>query len=751
MTARFWLDWVALAVSLFNALLLLWLALMVFLNAERRVWGIWLSSSGLMLGAIFFASHSVLLGYGISAITPKFNLWWRFGFLAVVVLPFMWYAAVLWYAGYWDYLEGQVRGRRKLNQRQSGWFLLMILYGSILFAVLALANPLSTLNDLANGQSAATLTIPALILAYLLYTLLCMGLSVDALRQPEKSGRLMGDLARARARRWLTATSVLLLAVSLLVGWAMIWSMKQDFFQPLLIRTLGWIDLVIATLIAISVLLLGQAVVSYEVFTGKTLPRRGMVQFWQQAVILSASFSLLASWSLTVGLRPVYTLLISAFIMITFFAVLNRRAYDERQRLIENLRPFAASQKMIDNLLKEDSSTGHFQDDESSAPFQALCANVLETTRAGLFPYGPLALLAGQSFFFPPGSAFSPPDLDSIAAKFYETTEVGITLEPDQAEVAIFAVPLWREGGLCGMIFLGQKQGDRPYTQEEIEIAQATGERLVDAQASAEMARRLISLQRQHLVAGQVNDQRVRQQVHDEILPQVHTIMLDLASSNEVQSENGRVLELLQGVHNQLSNLLQSMPSTTAAEVKRSGLVAALQRTVNNEMEGAFDEVVWQIEPQAEALASELPPLIAEVVYSATREGVRNAARHARGENAQSQLRLQVVLELNNEDQLRITVEDNGIGFEDQYLQGTNTQQPVHEELREEKVEDQQTNGGNADKDMQRGVRSVHEGSRQGLALHSTLMAVIGGSLTVSSKPKQYTRLTLVLPRAAWG
>jgi chemotaxis protein histidine kinase CheA len=37
-------------------------------------------------------------------------------------------------------------------------------------------------------------------------------------------------------------------------------------------------------------------------------------------------------------------------------------------------------------------------------------------------------------------------------------------------------------------------------------------------------------------------------------------------------------------------------------------------------------------------------------------------------------------------------------------------------------------------------------GSGQGLALHSTLLAVIGGSLSVESEPGVYTRVRIRLP-----
>ena len=42
------LDWVIRAISLFNTIILLWLGLTVSLNAERRRWGTYVASSGLL-------------------------------------------------------------------------------------------------------------------------------------------------------------------------------------------------------------------------------------------------------------------------------------------------------------------------------------------------------------------------------------------------------------------------------------------------------------------------------------------------------------------------------------------------------------------------------------------------------------------------------------------------------------------------------------------------------------------------------
>ena len=230
MTGNFVLDWTILAVSLFNTILLLWLGLTVFLNAESRIWGIWLAAGGLLLGAMFFISHSAILGLGVSPITHGLNFWWQIGWIPVIALPLAWYMVMLWYSGFWDRQDGTELAESKLYQRHKFWFFLTLFTGLILTGILLFFNPLPTFSQLAADNLLASLSIggiPLLVLAYTVYTLLCIGLSVDVLRRPEPSGRLMGDIARSRARRWLISASLILFTVGLLVGWVLVWIVRS--------------------------------------------------------------------------------------------------------------------------------------------------------------------------------------------------------------------------------------------------------------------------------------------------------------------------------------------------------------------------------------------------------------------------------------------------------------------------------------------------------------------------------------------
>ncbi|MBX3015298.1 MAG: hypothetical protein KF832_27510, partial [Caldilineaceae bacterium] len=230
MTGILLLDWALMAVSLTNVILISWLGLTVLLNAERRAWGVWLAGGGLLLGAAFFISHTVIIGLGPDFASRGLEWWWRAGWVPLVALPFAWYAIIAWYTGFLD--MSQQPGPAVLAQRRQHrlWFLLTLLLCVGLVGLLLFTSPLPTFSQAAQLNLSTPIQIgglPLILLTYPLYILLCIGLSLSALRTPMPSGRMMGDLARRRARPWLIAASSLLLVVSLLVGGLIAWAIRM--------------------------------------------------------------------------------------------------------------------------------------------------------------------------------------------------------------------------------------------------------------------------------------------------------------------------------------------------------------------------------------------------------------------------------------------------------------------------------------------------------------------------------------------
>jgi signal transduction histidine kinase len=213
----------------------------------------------------------------------------------------------------------------------------------------------------------------------------------------------------------------------------------------------------------------------------------------------------------------------------------------------------------------------------------------------------------------------------------------------------------------------------------------------------------------------------------------LHTTLLSLSASQNSSKESfAEAIQSLSEAHVKISRLLRDMPTQVAPELIRLGLPGALQQLVETDLRDSFDEVSVDIDPAVEEPVSRLPPHVSEVIFYAAREAIRNAARHGRGlasstyeaaetkpadtANAEEPPLLRLDLKMRwrvggHQPGLELTITDTGVGL-------------VH--------------GGS--------TINLSGGSGQGLALHSTLLAVIGGSLELSSAAGKPTTVTIFFP-----
>ncbi len=704
-------DWALIATSLFNTVALLWLGLTVLLNAERRSWGTWVAGGGLLFGAAFFVGHTAMVGRVIGTFSEEMELWWRLGWLVLLAAPYLWYLVMAWYSG---------ALRRALWRR---WLILLSGVGMLALLGLLLVDPLPDYGELVrrgNGPPFSATPLPDVALIYPLYSVTCCVLALLVLRVPHAhTDRFMGAEARRRARPWLLAATWTLLAVGIAVAGAATWVLLQirqgelPGLSVTLLTTIIVFDLGISLLIALAIVLIGEAVVAYEVFTGKVLPRGELRSQWRRALILAAGYGLAVGWSLSgVGIPelPIYQLLIATVLMTVFYALLGWRSFEERQRALASLRPFVAGQRRFEGLVQATPPGAAALSDEAAA-FRALCGDLLGARSAHLIPLGPLASLAGPPLSLPAASQAPVTSATQIAANLPHPLPLCLPVPPASNSDAIWAVPLAGDTGLIGMLLLGAKRDGGLYTEEEIALARSASERLVDSQAAAEMSRRLVALQRQRLLEDQLLDRRARRLLHDEVLPRIHAVMLTLAAPGS-EGPGPEAIGQLAAVHKQISELLHDLPSAIGPTLERHGPLGALRRAVEDELAGCFEQVGWELAPEAEARARQLEPLRAEALYYATREAARNAARHARGGDPSRRLSLQIgasCRESGGTPMLEVWLQDDGVGL-------------------------------HADAEQ----RSLPQ-SGAGLALHSTILAILGGALSLQSTAEG-TSVTVSVP-----
>jgi signal transduction histidine kinase len=163
--------------------------------------------------------------------------------------------------------------------------------------------------------------------------------------------------------------------------------------------------------------------------------------------------------------------------------------------------------------------------------------------------------------------------------------------------------------------------------------------------------------------------------------------------------------------HKSLSAMVRQMGAAVPERLEREGLVVALRRALEHDFRDAFESVEWRVdETAARRITRDVPPFVAEVIFAAAQEAIRNAARHGRGGDGARPLRL--ILEMNWLAGLRLVVRDDGVGVA---------------------ASNGQSNGGTG----------------SGLLFHSTMLAVVGGWMRVESAAGRGTAVIIVVPEPA--
>jgi hypothetical protein len=715
------MDFLITGLSFLNAMLLLWLGFTVILNAQQRTWGIWLGGCGLLVGGLFFLLHSIVIGIYPDLFSIQKGWWWQIGWVLVVFLPAAWYLDILWYTGFSDPIENlsqSLWAAKKIHTYGIRALIAVISFNGVIFVITV---PYSELRFTGGLNLFHMLTLQGthiIIWMYALFILLCMGLSIYALRFPVPSGRLMGDEARTRALPYLSGATFSLFFVTILVIFTFGW-IETELRAPGLwqtrILTIAILDISINTLILISVLLIGQAVIAYEVYTGETLPRKGLMRYWRRTILLGFGFSIFAGLSLVFYVQTIYILVLTAGLGISFFALMTWRLIGERESFMNQLRPFVRSEQIYEQVIQRETGQLAFSDAQSeknlSSIFNHLCADILDTEYAILVPHANLLSFQDFALFYPQQKQ---PDLvlekvlEAVSLNNDQNKLIEPVQIPEDARI-LWAISLWGDSGRVGVLFLGKKLDDSLYTQEEIEIARAACERLVDTQASIQMTKHLVTLQREQLVQNQLLDQRARQLLHDEILPEIHTVMLELNSQSNQPSNSQDGIHNLETIHKKLSDLLHNLPTTFSPKISRTQFLEAIKIIPELQTGGSFSEVKWKVVPEAVECIEKLPIHVREVLYFASREAIRNAAVHSMGSPNDPQNSLEIEISL--PQGLEISIKNVGCGV-----------------------------------NMEKMTHRMLDGGGKGLSIHHTMMAIIGGSLNLESVPDQFARVVLRIP-----
>jgi two-component sensor histidine kinase len=777
------LQTVVLALSIFNLTAFLWLASTVWLNGNRRAGIVRLGVVGLGLSALFFFIHAILVASPLTPVSSFVSLdfWWRALWLPALGVPYLWFAIGLHYAAL---INGRWRRRRPLLLFLSGLlgllvFLLLIFYRHAFTYIdaLRLLSYSDPLDEGSRSWFSPRLLIPILFLIYvtfcaigpwftagrlgrlgkILWGVLWPGRRKPAGRRPLSLRRQLLDafwddpadveLLEEPQLSWHLARPGLLLAALLMVGLTttlgvlVVQSMLNWFGYgarppaPFLPSSLPAGSLVPVNLLVLDLLAAG-AVALVTLLIERPLARRGFFEQWRGIVIVATLVAILIALLVALTQSSLGGLLLITCLATVAYALFTWSGYTAHDRYVTLLVPFVRSTGQRHWLNTDLPKTGQ----ELSHLFFHLCHEVLVVRCAYL------SVLTGaerRSFSYrwpaehPPDLRWSTlprrlsgellPALAKRAGTLPPFPGRRIQIQLDDQPMIVWILPIYNERGLAATLYLGPREDGGVFTDEDMNLAQACGQRILDTLSDHEAMQAVASLLRRRVVDVKLLGAQQRRVLHDEILPQMHLALLHLeklrslpqtgpradttAGGEHVQTVRAvdEAIEIISDTHRRLAAMMRATAPGAPHRLERDGLMNAIQTMLEQDFQQAFDEVVWSVSEETAARIDEsLSPAIAELLFAAVQEALRNAARHARGADIHRHLCLTFSATWESARAMEILVADNGVGL------------------------------ASADRST--------TGTGGGLLTHSTLLAIAGGSLAVKSEPGAGVAVRIMLP-----
>ncbi len=781
-----------LALSIFNLIAFLWLAITVWLNGDRRSGIARLGVVGLGLSALFFFIHALLISSPLTSGLSLQEFLWHLIWLPALGVPYIWFAIGLYYAAL---INRAWRKRRPLLLAISGIlgcsiFILLVLNQATFTYVgtLRLIAYSDALNDLGASVFSPVVLLPVLFLCY--FTFCAIGpwftlgrvtrllrtlwyaltkrqvgipglrrALVDAFWDDPTDVELLEEplLSWHLARPGLLLAALLMAALTTTLGVLVIQSLANwvqlghhlaavepsipagaslvDWFPINLIA----LDLSANGAVALVILLIGYSIVRHGILIERSLARRGFFEQWRGIVLVATATAIFIVLLITFTKSSLGALLLITSLATVAYALFTWSSYTAHDRYIALLGPFVRSTSLRHWLNTDQQKTE--QDLENL--FFHLCHDALAVRFAYLtimagnvrrnFSYRwPVDGLSIESAAKDSGAATSP----ALHRSKSRIKDEGVAPEaPKRVQIILhgqpmicWVLPIYDELGPVATLYLGPREDEGAFTDEDMNLAHACGQRILDTLGDHEAMQAVAGLLRRRIVDVKLLGAQQRRVLHDEILPQMHLALLRLESlrslpdarsnppssleSSELCREQALdgAIDLISGAHRRLANMMRTTAPGAPHRLERDGMMHAIHTMLEQDFQHAFDEVEWCVSEETAACIDEVtPPAIAELIFAAVQEALRNAARHARGSDVHRRLRLVLKASYCREaPYLEVIVADDGVGIVSASSSTTGT-------------------GG-------------------GLLTHSALLAIAGGSLTVKSAPGDGVTVRILLP-----
>ncbi len=526
------------------------------------------------------------------------------------------------------------------------------------------------------------------------------------------------------------------------------------------------LDLLATGAVALVILLIGYSIVRHGVLIERPLARRGFFEQWRGVVIVSTLVAILIALLVALTQSSLGGLLLITCLATGAYALFTWSGYTAHDRYVALLGPFVRSTSqrhwLNTDLPKTEQELEHL--------FFHLCHDVLAVQCAYLsvmagserrsFSYRwPADLVPDSQWNKSPrrvSGELTPPPLTK-ASSLPATPGSRIQIYVHGQPMIVWILPIYNEGGLAATLYLGPRADGGVFTDEDMNLAHACGQRILDTLGDHEAMQAVAGLLRRRTVDVKLLGAQQRRVLHDEILPQMHLALLQLEmlrsmpgiglEQADVRSEDtasgeqaanpkeaslktleadramgteetrkrvvDETINMISDTHRRLAAMMRATAPGAPHRLESDGLINAISTMLEQDFQHAFDEINWCVSDEtAERIDEVISPAIAELILAAVQEALRNAARHARGADVHRHLRLTFNAIWNLADaNLEVIVADDGVGI------------------------------ASAD--------SSTTGTGGGLLTHSTLLAIAGGSLTIKSTPDEGVIVKIVLPVGA--
>ncbi len=777
-TPTFFLQIAALALSIFNLIAFLWLACTVWLNGDRRSMIARVGVVGLSLVALFFFIQSLLISGPLSRSTGPITteILWHLIWFPALGAPYIWFVIGLYYA---SFLNDKWRQRRPFLLLSSavlgcGVLFILLSHQSIFTfqkTLLLLAYSNDAVSTIHVGVFSPMMWLSIL---FLLYVTFC---AIGPWFTPARVGRLLMALwhfgilraSTISVRRtlvdafwqdqmkaeqldepmlsWHLARPILLLAALLMVCligslgllgvWAIVnWLRIGGSSRVAVLPTseldtipmnLIILDVYVTGCVALIVLLIGYSIVRHGILIERPLARRGFFEQWRGVVLMATTIALFIALLRLATNSSLGSLLLITCIATGAYALFTWSSYTAHDRYVALLGPFLHNTGMRHWLNTDLKKT----EKNMEELFFHLCKEVLEVRCARL------VILSGpvrRSFVY----RWSIVDIPAVSELPGETGSNELILDWSnrhqrlrsdfhayRIQIAIqglpvicWVLPIYNELGLVARLYLGPREDRGAFTNEDMDLAQACGQRILDTLRDHEAMLAVASLLRRRIVDVKLLDAQQRRVLHDETLPMLHLALLRLETLRFLNAHNDtapersaqvldEAVESISDAHRQLASMMRAMSTGAPHRLERDGMMSAIHTMLEQDFQHAFDAVEWQVTEETARFIDDLvPPAIAELIFAAVQEALRNAARHARGSDVHRRLRL--TLSASCSSDLEVLVTDDGVGIVSSNSSTTGT-------------------GG-------------------GLLTHSALLTIAGGGVTVKTTPGAGVSVRIYIP-----